>query len=98
MSGTRFSVRFPRRIVPVCVNEPIGFAIPLRIASTPATKVVLTAPSPTSNIPSFPVAAAISTPLVAIKIYPYVKILKNENDNDLPKKNKSALVFAHRFR
>jgi hypothetical protein len=34
--------------------------MPLRTASTPATNVVATAPNPTINIPSFPLAAAIS--------------------------------------
>src|SRR3990172_9162110 len=44
--GERFSVLFPRRMVPIWVREPMGFARPLRMASTPAMNVVLTAPSP----------------------------------------------------
>src|SRR3990170_1133671 len=44
--GERFSVLFPRRMVPIWVSEPMGFARPLRIAATPAMNVVLTAPSP----------------------------------------------------
>src|SRR6478752_8496424 len=59
MSGERPSVRLPSRTVPIWVNDPIGLASPRRIASTPAIVVVLTAPMPTSMIPSFPVASAI---------------------------------------
>ncbi len=40
--GVRPSVRFPRRMVPICVNDPIGLAIPFRMANTPAIVVVLT--------------------------------------------------------
>ena len=54
--GERPSVRLPRRTVPICVSEPIGFARPLRIASTPATNVVATAPMPGIITPSFPFA------------------------------------------
>src|SRR3954470_13135485 len=56
--GERPSLRFPRRIVPICVSEPIGGARPLRIAHTPAIVVVATAPRPTSSTPSFPRAGA----------------------------------------
>src|SRR6185436_10391519 len=59
--GDLLSVRLPRRIVPIWVSDPIGFARPLRIATTPAIVVVLTAPSPTSRIPSLPRAGEIST-------------------------------------
>src|SRR4030095_10547056 len=59
--GERPSVRLPRRTVPICVNDPIGFAIPFRMARTPAIVVVLTAPKPTSSTPSLPLAGAIST-------------------------------------
>ena len=59
--GERFSVRLPRRMVPIWVSEPIGFAKPLRMASTPAIVVVLTAPRPTSRMPSLPRAGAMST-------------------------------------
>src|SRR5215470_15690568 len=34
--GDRPSVRLPRRIVPICVSEPIGDASPFRMANTPA--------------------------------------------------------------
>src|SRR6478752_10177237 len=61
--GERLSVRFPSRMVPICVSEPIGLAIPLRMASTPATNVVATAPIPTIITPSLPRAEAI---LVAV--------------------------------
>src|SRR5215510_10611289 len=59
--GARPSVRLPRRMVPICVSEPIGGASPLRMAITPAMVVVLTAPRPTSSTPSLPRAGAIST-------------------------------------
>ena len=35
--------------VPICVSEPMGWAIPFRTASTPATNVVATAPMPGIN-------------------------------------------------
>src|SRR5215467_6493171 len=59
MSGELFSVRLPSRIVPSCVREPTGCAWPLRTNSTPAMNVVLTAPMPGSNTPSFPFGDAI---------------------------------------
>src|SRR3954468_5290803 len=59
--GERPSVRLPRRIVPIWVSEPIGEDKPLRIAMTPAMKVVLTAPRPTRSTPSLPRAGAMST-------------------------------------
>src|SRR5512144_1653179 len=61
MEGTRLSVRLPSRIVPIWVSEPMGLAIFFFTASTPAMNVVLTAPSPGINTPSFPVAGAIWT-------------------------------------
>src|SRR5438270_3710691 len=64
MRGTRFSVRFPKRMAPICVRLPIGSASPRLTASTPAMKVVLTAPSPTSSTPSFPCAGATSKPFL----------------------------------
>src|SRR5882757_5434753 len=67
--GDRPSVRLPRRMVPIWVSEPIGFASPLRMATTPAMVVVLTAPSPTSRIPSLPRAGAISTGIDTGKNY-----------------------------
>src|SRR5260370_17031355 len=59
MSGERASVRLPRRMVPICVSDPTGSDLPLRTSSTPAIKVVLTAPMPGSRTPSFPLAGAI---------------------------------------
>src|ERR1700682_3493077 len=59
MSGERASVRLPRRMVPICVSDPTGCDLPLRTSSTPAMKVVLTAPKPGSSTPSFPLAGAI---------------------------------------
>src|SRR3954454_9331154 len=60
MRGERLSVRLPRRTVPVWVTEPMGFEMPRRMASTPAMKVVATAPMPGRRIPSLPVAGRIS--------------------------------------
>ena len=45
--------------MPICVSDPIGFARPRRMAITPAIVVVLTAPMPTSMMPSFPSAFSI---------------------------------------
>src|SRR5258705_12312065 len=45
----------------IWVSDPIGLAIPLRIAWTPAMKVVATAPMPGRRIPSLPVAGLTST-------------------------------------
>src|SRR3981189_3515943 len=59
MSVQRPSVRFPSRMVPICVSDPTGCDLPLRTSSTPAMKVVLTAPIPGSSTPSFPLAGAI---------------------------------------
>ena len=61
MSGVRPSVRLPRRTVASWVSEPIGCARPRFTASTPAIKVVLTAPIPGSRTPSLPSAGAIRT-------------------------------------
>src|SRR5215831_5845501 len=66
MNGTRFSVRAPSRIVPSCVSEPIGSPIPRRASSTPAMSVLVTAPSPTHRMPSFPSAGAIEVGLLAV--------------------------------
>ena len=60
--GERPSVRFPNRIVPIWVSDPIGLANPLRIASTPATNVVATAPMPGIMMPSFPFAGSMLEP------------------------------------
>src|SRR5260370_26583462 len=57
--GERPSVRLPSRMVPICVRDPTGCALPLRTSSTPAIKVVLTAPIPGRRIPNFPVAGAL---------------------------------------
>src|SRR5579863_1464402 len=69
IAGLRLSVRRPSRTVPICVSEPIGFASPFRIARMPAIVVVLTAPRPTNNMPSFPSAGAMFIPLVTAKNY-----------------------------
>jgi hypothetical protein len=50
----------PNLIVPIWVSEPIGGAMPLRMASTPATNVVATAPMPGIMTPNLPFADAIS--------------------------------------
>src|SRR6185436_20987940 len=56
IAGARPSVRLPRRMVPYWVTLPIGFARPRRASSTPAMKVVDTAPRPGSRMPSRPPA------------------------------------------
>src|SRR5690349_22306924 len=56
ISGERFSVRLPRRIVAIWVSDPIGCVWPRRMLSTPAMKVVATAPRPGVMMPSLPVA------------------------------------------
>src|SRR2546426_9868013 len=53
--------RLPRRMVPIYVSDPIGDAMPFRMARAPAIVVVLTAPRPTRSTPSLPRAGAIST-------------------------------------
>src|SRR4051812_4319323 len=58
MSGERLSVRLPRRMVAICVSDPIGFDLPRRTLSTPAMNVVATAPRPGVRMPSLPVAGA----------------------------------------
>ena len=62
-------MRLPRRIVPICVSDPIGSARPFRMARTPAIVVVLTAPRPTSRMPSLPRAGAMSSGGVTIGHY-----------------------------
>jgi alkanesulfonate monooxygenase SsuD/methylene tetrahydromethanopterin reductase-like flavin-dependent oxidoreductase (luciferase family) len=50
-------------------SDPMGFARPLRMAMTPAMVVVLTAPRPTSNTPSFPSAGAMSKACFTLERY-----------------------------
>src|ERR1035437_6432959 len=59
--GERPSVRFPRRTVESWVRDPTGSPSPRLIASTPAIKVVETAPIPGIRMPSLPSAGAIWT-------------------------------------
>src|SRR5665213_693923 len=66
--GERPSVRLPRRTVDSCVSEPTGSPSPRLIASTPAMKVVDTAPIPGIRMPSLPSAGAIWTLSLAGKI------------------------------
>jgi len=54
--GVLPSVRLPSRMVLSWVTEPMGLAMPRLMASTPAMKVVVTAPMPGMRIPSFPSA------------------------------------------
>src|ERR1035438_2870653 len=61
MAGLRPPLRLPRRTVPNCVREPIGFPRPSLKASSPAMKVVVTAPMPGIKTPSLPSAGAIWT-------------------------------------
>src|SRR5690349_8192711 len=62
--GTRLSVRFPRRMVPIWVSDPKGLARCVRMASTPAINVVATAPIPGMSTPSLPVGEAIFVPFL----------------------------------
>src|SRR5262245_40588023 len=80
--GARASVRLPRRMVPIWVNDPIGSARPFRIARTPAMVVVATAPSPTSNTPSLPRAGATSSGGVTIGHYIILASPKAPADED----------------
>ena len=50
-------------MVPICVSEPTGNDSFRRTNSTPAMKVVLTAPIPGVSTPSFPFGGAILTGL-----------------------------------
>src|SRR4029077_8327783 len=59
ISGDRFSVRLPNRIVAICVSDPMGLECPRRMLSTPAMNVVATAPRPGVRIPSVPPAGRI---------------------------------------
>ena len=45
-------------MVPIWVSDPMGLARPLRMASTPATNVVATAPMPGIMTPSLPLAGS----------------------------------------
>ena len=56
--GLRFSVRLPRRMVPIWVIDPMGDPWPRFVSSTPAMRVEATAPRPTVRTPSFPSAGA----------------------------------------
>ena len=59
--GYLFSVRLPSLKLPIWVNDPIGLASSFLIASTPAIKVVATAPKPGIKMPSLPSAGRISS-------------------------------------
>ena len=54
----RPSVRFPSRMVAIWESDPMGAESPRRTRSTPAMKVVATAPSPGVKMASLPVAGA----------------------------------------
>ncbi len=54
----RFSLRLPRRSCAICVSDPMGLLRPAFTASTPAMKVVATAPIPGKRTASFPSAGA----------------------------------------
>ena len=56
--GLRFSVRLPRRMVPIWVIDPMGDPWPRFVSSTPAMRVEATAPRPTVRTPSLPSAGA----------------------------------------
>jgi len=62
LTRLRWSERRPRRMVWVCEREPMGLARSRRMASTPAMKVVATAPRPgvrTRRLPSWGVIAGV---------------------------------------
>src|SRR6266404_443556 len=91
--GERPSVRLPRRMVPICVSDPIGLAIPLRIASTPAMNVVATAPMPTIITPSLPLAGAIFVAVVLVTV-----VFSTEeaiNVQDRPYDECKPVIFAY---
>jgi hypothetical protein len=50
-------------MVPICVSEPMGEDFFRRIRSTPAMKVVATAPMPTVRTPIFPFGKAMPADL-----------------------------------
>src|SRR5580692_278753 len=78
--GVRPSVRLPSRIVPNCVSEPTGTAWPRRTNSTPAIKVVLTAPIPGVSTPSFPFGGVT---LTGLRIrFPPVRFVFDDDDED----------------
>src|SRR5262252_7816308 len=79
MRGDLASVRLPSRMVPICVSDPMGLARPRRIAITPAIVVVLTAPRPTSMIPSFPSGLSIFLGFVTAADYTIRIIWKSGN-------------------
>src|SRR5258706_7991680 len=64
--GLRPSVRLPSRTVPIWVRLPTGRERPVRMASTPAMKVVATAPIPGRSTPSFPSAGLIGRPFSVV--------------------------------
>src|SRR6266496_5748876 len=68
MRGLRPSVRLPRRTVPIWVRLPMGRERPWRIASTPAMKVVATAPIPGRRTPSLPWAGAMGRAFALVMI------------------------------
>src|SRR5260370_20664676 len=93
MSGERASVRLPRRMVPICVSDPTDCDLPLRTSSTPAMKVVLTAPMPGSNTPSLPLAGAISERLsMPLLLFndPDAIDRKMKLEQELPQANRAA--------
>src|SRR5437763_1733073 len=61
IAGLRPSVRFPSRTVPSWVSDPMGLPRSRLKASSPAIKVVVTAPMPGIRTPSLPSAGAIRT-------------------------------------
>ena len=66
-SGDRCSKRFPSLMVPSWVSEPTGSASPRRTSSTPAMKVVLTAPPiPGMRTPSLPLGRRDLLPLFQV--------------------------------
>ena len=69
MRGERFSVRLPRRMVPIWVSEPTGWPLPRRACSTPLMNVEATAPRPTRRMPRRPSAGWIELDLSSTKSF-----------------------------
>src|SRR5208337_4738054 len=84
--GDLCSNRFPSLMVPSWVSEPTGSASPRRISSTPAMKVVLTAPPiPGMRTPSLPFGGVICSP--------FFKLLAFNTNPPYPRNFRRLLFF-----
>src|SRR6202050_1174897 len=87
--GVRPSVRLPSRIVPNCVSEPTGTACPRRTNSTPAIKVVLTAPIPGVSTPNFPLGGVTLTGL-RIRFPPVRFVFDDDAESESREKERAS--------